>query len=248
MLAVLSDATGRYLHYVVIAILVAITVVQWRFEPVPAKELVRRVPPCVLGLLFFGLGISLFFHSQLGTGPWDVLHGGLGKRVGLPVGLVVNIVGLMILPIWIPLKLRVGLGTVLNALLIGVFVDLIKPRMHDAHAVWLQVVLAIAGVLIIGLGSALYIGAGLGSGPRDGLMIGLNRLGLSVRAGRTLIEATSLAIGWLLGGKIGVGTIMFLIGIGPTVQFLLPKFTLVPLAPPVLPSVPSTARNQTESA
>ncbi len=244
MFALLSDASGRYVHYAVIAILVIITIVQWRFEPVPTKELVRRVPPCVLGLFFFGLGIALFFHSQLGTGPWDVLHGGLGKRVGLPVGLVVNIVGLAILPIWIPLKLRVGLGTVLNALLIGVFVDLIKPRMHDAHAVWLQVALAIAGVLIIGLGSAFYIGAGLGSGPRDGLMIGLNRLGLSVRAGRTLIEAVSLALGWLLGGKIGVGTIMFLVGIGPTVQFLLPKFTLTPLVTPA----PLRAGSQAKSA
>jgi uncharacterized membrane protein YczE len=212
--------------YVVLALLAGLTALQWRDAPVSRQELIRRVPRCVGGLFCFSFGISLFFHSQLGTGPWDVLHGGLSNRSGLPVGLVINIVGLVLLPLWIPLSVRIGLGTVLNALLIGVFLDILKPRMHDASVLWLQLLLALFGVLIIGLGSGLYIGSGLGAGPRDGIMVGLTRLGLSVRAARTLIEAVTLFFGWLLGGKIGLGTIIFLVGIGPIIQVALPRLTL----------------------
>ena len=233
VLGVVSAAATKMVKYVVIALLALLTALQWRGNPVTARELVRRVPRCVVGLFGFALGISLFFHSQLGTGPWDVLHGGLSKSSGLPVGLIINIVGLVVLPLWIPLKVRIGLGTVLNALLIGVFLDILKPRMHDASALWLQLTLAVLGVLVIGIGSGLYIGAGLGAGPRDGIMVGLARLGLSVRAARTLVEAVTLAIGWLLGGKIGVGTIIFLVGIGPIVQFALPRLSLAPLQVPV---------------
>jgi uncharacterized membrane protein YczE len=231
VVAVVSPAVTTNLKYVVLGILAVLTALQWRDAPVSRRELVRRVPRCVGGLFCFAFGISLFFHSQLGTGPWDVLHGGLSKRSGLPVGLIINIVGLVVLPLWIPLKVRIGLGTVLNALLIGLFLDIVKPRMHDASAVWLQLVLAILGVLIIGIGSGLYIGAGLGAGPRDGIMVGLSRLGLSVRAARTLVEAVTLVVGWLLGGKIGLGTIIFLVGIGPIVQIALPRFSLAPLVP-----------------
>lgn len=231
-LSVVSARATTNVKYVVIALLALLTALQWRGAPVPARELVRRVPQCVAGLFCFALGIALFFHSQLGTGPWDVLHGGLSKISGLPVGVVINIVGLIVLPLWIPLKVRIGLGTVLNALLIGVFLDLVKPRMEDASDVWLQLVLAVLGVLIIGIGSGLYIGAGLGAGPRDGIMVGLARLGLSVRAARTLVEAVTLAVGWLLGGKIGLGTIIFLVGIGPIVQIALPRLSLAPLQTP----------------
>jgi uncharacterized membrane protein YczE len=243
MVGVVSAAATKNLKYAVIALLALLTALQWRGNPVTARELVRRVPRCVAGLFGFALGIALFFHSQLGTGPWDVLHGGLSNSTGLPVGLIINIVGLVVLPLWIPLKVRIGLGTVLNALLIGVFLDILKPRMHDASALWLQLTLAVLGVLVIGIGSGFYIGAGLGAGPRDGIMVGLARLGLSVRAARTLVEAVTLAVGWLLGGKIGVGTIIFLLGIGPIVQWALPRLSLPPLrvqAPTVEgPSAPS---------
>jgi uncharacterized membrane protein YczE len=228
-LAVVSPTVTTNVKYVVLAILALLTALQWRDAPVSRRELVRRVPRCVGGLFCFALGIALFFHSQLGTGPWDVLHGGLSKSSGLPVGLIINIVGLVVLPLWIPLKVRIGLGTVLNALLIGLFLDLIKPRMHDASAPWLQVVLAVVGVLIIGVGSGLYIGAGLGAGPRDGIMVGLSRLGLSVRVARTLVEAVTLLVGWFLGGKIGLGTVIFLVGIGPIVHVALPRLSLPPL-------------------
>jgi uncharacterized membrane protein YczE len=240
LLAGVSASTTHQVKYVVLALLAVLTAVQWRGAPVPMRELAHRVPRCVAGLFCFALGISLFFHSNLGTGPWDVLHGGLAKISGLPVGLVLNIVGLVILPLWIPLKVRIGLGTVLNALLIGVFLDILKPRMHDASAAWLQVVLAVLGVLIIGIGSGLYIGAGLGAGPRDGIMVGLSRLGLSVRAARTLVEAVTLAVGWLLGGKIGFGTIIFLVGIGPIVQVALPRLSLPPLQPLATTAEPSS--------
>jgi uncharacterized membrane protein YczE len=232
MPAVVSAAATKNVKYLVLALLAVLTALQWRDAPVSARELLRRVPQCVGGLFCFALGIALFFHSQLGTGPWDVLHGGLSKISGLPVGLIINIIGLIVLPLWIPLKVRIGLGTVLNALLIGVFLDMVKPRMHDASALWLQLTLAIVGVLIIGIGSGLYIGAGLGAGPRDGIMVGLSRLGLSVRAARTLVEAVTLLIGWLLGGKIGFGTIIFLVGIGPVVQVALPRLSLAPLPSP----------------
>ena len=230
--AVVSATATKNVKYVVLALLAVLTALQWRGAPVTARELVRRVPRCVAGLFCFALGIALFFHSKLGTGPWDVLHGGLSKISGLPVGLIINIVGLVVLPLWIPLKVRIGLGTVLNALLIGVFLDIVKPRMHDASALWLQLVLAVLGVVIIGVGSGLYIGAGLGAGPRDGIMVGLSRLGLSVRAARTLVEAVTLFVGWLLGGKMGLGTIIFLVGIGPIVQIALPRLSLPPLLPP----------------
>ena len=226
-----ATAPTKTVKYVVLAILAVLTALQWRGAPVSRRELVRRVPRCVGGLFCFALGIALFFHSQLGTGPWDVLHGGLSKISGLPVGLVINIVGLVVLPLWIPLKVRIGLGTVLNALLIGLFLDIVKPRMHDASAPWLQVLLAVLGVTIIGVGSGLYIGAGLGAGPRDGIMVGLTRLGLSVRSARTLVEAVTLLFGWLLGGKIGFGTIIFLFGIGPIVQYALPRLSLPQLQP-----------------
>ena len=232
MPAVVSAAATKNVKYLVLALLAVLTALQWRDAPVSARELLRRVPQCVAGLFCFALGIALFFHSQLGTGPWDVLHGGLSKISGLPVGLIINIIGLLVLPLWIPLKVRIGLGTVLNALLIGVFLDIVKPRMHDASAPWLQLSLAIVGVLIIGIGSGLYIGAGLGAGPRDGIMVGLSRLGMSVRAARTLVEAVTLLIGWLLGGKIGLGTIIFLMGIGPVVQVALPRLSLAPLPSP----------------
>ncbi len=246
LIGVVSPAVATNVKYVVLALLAVLTALQWRGNPVTARELVRRVPRCVGGLFCFALGIALFFHSQLGTGPWDVLHGGLSKRSGLPVGLIINIVGLVVLPLWIPLKVRIGLGTVLNALLIGVFLDILKPRMHDASALWLQLVLAVLGVVVIGIGSGLYIGAGLGAGPRDGIMVGLTRLGLSVRASRTLIESVTLVVGLLLGGKIGVGTVIFLVGIGPIVQMALPRLSLQPLQP--LQPLPPVSKAQYGSA
>jgi uncharacterized membrane protein YczE len=212
-----------------IAVLGSLTIWTLLRHPVPLLELKRRLPRCIAGLACFGIGISFFFSSTLGTGPWDVLHGGLARRTGLPTGVIINLLGIALLPIWIPLKERVGLGTVLNALVIGFVVDLVKPRLFHPTNLVIRVAFAVIGLFVIALGSGLYIGSGLGAGPRDGLMMGLKRLGMSVRTARTVIEAATLGIGWLLGGKIGFGTVLFLVGIGPLVQYSLKKLTLPPL-------------------
>jgi uncharacterized membrane protein YczE len=211
-------------------VLGTLTIWTARKHPVPRAELARRLPRCVLGLAFFGIGIAFFFASTLGTAPWDVLHGGLARITGLPTGVIINLVGIGILPLWIPLKERVGLGTVLNTLEIGVVVDLVKPLLPQPQNIVVKVVFALIGLVVIAVGSGLYIGSGLGTGPRDGLMMGLKRLGLSVRMARTLIEVVTLSLGFMLGGKVGVGTLLFLLGIGPLVQITLKQFSLPALS------------------
>ena len=220
----------------VIIVISALTIYRLRQDPVPRNELVRRLPRCLAGLACFGVGIGLFFSSKLGTGPWDVLHSGLANRFNLPVGVIINLVGLAILPLWFPLKEPIGLGTALNALEIGFVLDLVRPHLPVTNLMVWRIALALAGVVVIALGSGLYLGSGLGSGPRDGLMMGLNRLGLSIRAARTLIEIVTLVVGWILGGKIGAGTVIFLVGIGPLVQIFLPRLRLAPLPKRTRPS------------
>ena len=227
---------------VVIVIIGALTIVRLRKDPVPQRELVRRLPRCIAGLGCFGLGIGLFFAARLGVGPWDVLHGGLAKRLDLPVGVVINLVGLAILPLWVPLKEPIGLGTALNALEIGFVLDLVGPHLPTPDAFAQRLAFAVAGVVVIALGSGLYLGSGLGSGPRDGLMMGLNRLGLSIRSARTVVEVVTLGAGWALGGKIGLGTVVFLLGIGPLVQIFLPRLRLPPLAPRVVVASANVSR------
>ncbi len=214
---------------VVIVIISVLTIVRLRRDPIPRRELVRRLPRCIAGLACFGIGIGLFFSARLGVGPWDVLHGGLATRLNLPVGVVINLVGLAILPLWIPLKEPIGLGTALNALEIGLVLDLVGPHLPIPDVFAERVAFALAGVVVIAVGSGLYLGSGLGSGPRDGLMMGLNRLGLSIRSARTVIEIATLGVGWALGGKVGLGTVIFLLGIGPLVQIFLPRLRLPPL-------------------
>ncbi len=222
---------------VLILVLGSLAIWSIRTDPIPKAELIRRLPRCIVGLACFGIGIAFFFASNVGTGPWDVLHGGLAAKTGLPPGVIINIVGIAILPLWIPLKERVGLGTVLNALEIGLVLDVVKPNLHTPNNIVARVLFAVIGLVVIAIGSGLYIGSGLGAGPRDGIMMGLKRLGLSVRVARTLVEIFTLAIGWLLGGKIGFGTILFLVGIGPLVQITLKRFTLPPITSPItLPS------------
>lgn len=228
-------ASSTVFRLVLVAVLAALTVRSLRQRPVPPGELVRRVPRCVAGLVCFGVGISLFFAGDIGVPPWDVLHSGLARRTGADVGLVINVVALVLLPLWIPLRERIGVGTVLNALLIGTVVSAVNPRLPiGATADHLpgRIAYAVAGLVVVALGSGFYIGSGLGAGPRDGLMMGLSRLGLSIRAARTAIEATTMGLGWLLGGSIGVGTVLFLVGIGPLVQVFLPRLRLPPLAEP----------------
>lgn len=189
----------------------------------------ERLLRCVIGLALFGFGITLFIRADLGLAPWDVLHIGLAEVLDLSIGVVIIGVGVLLLLLWIPLRQRPGLGTVLNALEIGLVVDLTKPLIGEPDVLVLRVLMVAAGLFVIGIGSALYIGAGLGSGPRDGLMMGISkrRIGtraISVRVARTAIEMTVLVGGVLLGGTVGLGTVAFMLGIGPLVQQFLPRF------------------------
>lgn len=193
------------------------------------RQLSRLLP----GLAAAGLGIALVVRSDLGLGPWDVLHQGIAERTGISMGMVVLAVGVIVLATWVPLRQRPGLGTVLNVVLVGTTLDLclrVLPELAGPAARWSAL---LAGVAAVGLGSGLYLSAGLGPGPRDGVMTGLAARGASVRAVRTGIELSALALGWVLGGTVGVGTLVFALAIGPLVQFFLEVFA--PASPADVP-------------
>jgi len=194
------------------------------------RELVRRLPRCLFGLACFGLGISMIVRGDLGASPWDVFHLGLSKLTDVGLGTVLIIVSFIVLLLWIPLRQRVGIGTILNALEIGFTVDLILPHLPDtSHLVGRLAYLA-CGTLVVALGSGFYIGSGLGAGPRDGLVVGLNeRFGWSIRASRTTVEIIALLAGWALGGKIGIGTLFFALTIGPLAQIAIKHLRMAPL-------------------
>jgi uncharacterized membrane protein YczE len=186
---------------------------------IPIDRPVERIARCIAGLALFGVGISLLIDANLGAAPWDVFHTGVSELTGWPVGTIIIVTGIVILALWIPLKESPGLGTVLNAFEIGLVVGVALPIIPEPEALIPRIAMMLGGVVIIAIGSGLYIGAGLGPGPRDGLMTGLVvRTGLSVRLVRTSIEATVLTVGWLLGGTVGVGTVLYAFGIGPLVQ------------------------------
>ncbi len=196
----------------------------------PARqELRHRLPRLLVGLVTMGAGIAFMAVAELGLGPWDVLHQGLGERTGLGLGAVNIAVGALVLLLWLPLCQRPGLGTVLNVIIIGLVVDLTLALLPEVGHVGLRWVLMFAGVLGMAVGSGFYIGAGLGPGPRDGLMTGLADRGHTVRSVRTALEVTVLALGWLLGGTVGVGTLVQALTIGPLVQLALQVFGLPPL-------------------
>lgn len=185
----------------------------------------------MFGLALFGGGIAFILEAHLGAAPWDVFHQGVSELTGISVGIVIVLTGLTLLLLWIPLRQRPGVGTILNALEIGVVVDLALILIPDTDRLVARIAYLVVGLVIMGVGSGFYIGAGLGPGPRDGLMMGLSQRGISVRVARTLIEAAVLVVGLLLGGSIGIGTVAFTLGIGPLVQFFLPRLSLPPRLP-----------------
>lgn len=196
-----------------------------------SKLYAEKLARCVTGLAFFGFGITLFLRANLGLAPWDIFHKGLSKKLDISIGLVIIGGGLLLLLLWIPLRQRPGVGTILNALEIGFVVNLTKPLIGEPDQFIIRALMVVGGVLVIGLGSALYIGAGLGSGPRDGLMLGLSQRSIggrriSIRVARTTIELTVMIAGLFLGGSIGIGTLIFMFGIGPLVQLVLPRFEM----------------------
>jgi uncharacterized membrane protein YczE len=189
----------------------------------------RRLTQLLIGLALYGVSLALVLRAGLGLAPWDVLHQGLAERTGTTVGQMVILLSFVVLLLWIPLRERPGFGTVANALLVGVFVDLTMLVLDDAGSWPVRVALLVSGVLLNGLATALYIGASLGSGPRDGLMTGLvRRTGRSVRLVRTVLEVTVLGAGWLLGGTVGIGTLVYAVAIGPIAHALLPLVTIEP--------------------
>ncbi len=190
-----------------------------------SRSILPRLPGLLAGLVIFGLGIALMAQAGLGLGPWEAFHQGIGRLVGLELGTVSIILGIPILVLWWPLGERPGIGTLLNVVLIGTATNIGITVLPVAQGVAVQVAMMLAGVLVIAIGSGLYLAADLGAGPRDGLMTGLHhRFGWSIRRSRTAVEQTVLVAGFLLGGTIGIGTLVFALAIGPLVQICLGFF------------------------
>jgi uncharacterized membrane protein YczE len=187
----------------------------------------RRLVQLYVGLVLYGISLALMVRAQLGLDPWDVLHEGLANRLPLTFGQVVILVGALVLLAWIPLRQRPGLGTISNVFVIGLAVDAALAVLPAPEPMAWRITFLAAGVVLNSVATAAYIGARLGPGPRDGLMTGLvARTGRSVRIVRTSIELSVLAGGWLLGGTVGVGTVLYAISIGPLVHVLLPRLTV----------------------
>lgn len=191
--------------------------------------LMRRLIQLHLGLCLFGFALALMVRATLGLDPWNVFQQGLTGLTGLTLGQVSIAIGVVVMLAWIPLRQKPGYGTLANILVIGLTVDASLAVLPVFEGLWLRAALMVAGVVLNAVGCAAYIGAGMGPGPRDGLMTGLHqRLGWSVRVSRLSIEASVLAAGWLLGGAVGVGTVLYAAAMGPLVQLFLPMFTLSP--------------------
>ena len=196
-----------------------------------AGRLPRRLAQLMVGLVLYGVSLAMMIRGDLGLAPWDVLHSGITHHVDLSIGQVLTIVSFLLLILWIPLREMPGVGTVANAVVLGVSADATLAVLDRPDALWLRVVLTIGGILLCGFATAFYIGAQLGRGPRDGLMTGLHRrTGFSIRLVRTGLEVTVVLIGLALGGSLGIGTVLFALSIGPVAQALMPFF-LVDLAP-----------------
>ncbi len=186
------------------------------------------------GLVLYGFSIALMVRSHLGLAPWDVLHSGLTKHFPIDIGQALVIVSFVVMIAWIPLREMPGLGTISNAIVIGVSTDLFLVVLSRPDAMSVRIVLLVAGIVLQGVATAAYIGAQFGRGPRDGLMTGLSRRsGRSLRLVRTIMELALVVIGLLLGGVAGLGTIVYAVSIGPLSQALLPAFLVSPARPDV---------------
>lgn len=204
-----------------------------------AGRLPLRLTSLTVGLLLFALAMALMIRAQLGVDPWNVLHIGIAHHVPLSLGTLAILVGVLVLLTWIPLKQWPGLGTVANVLIIGLGLDLFLAIVPPVEGLGWQLCVFLLGVAVNGLGGAMYIGSHLGPGPRDGLMTGLHlRSGLSIRLIRTGIEVSVLALGWLLGGPVGLGTIAYALLIGPSIQLFM-RFAIIRLPEPAAAPEPA---------
>ena len=186
----------------------------------------RRLVRCVVGLSLFSVGISMQMNANIGAPPWDVFHQGIANQTGISIGKIIVLTGFSLLLLWIPLKQKPGLGTILNALEIGLVADIALAIIPEPSNMLIRVPMALLGIVVVAIGSGLYIGSALGPGPRDGLMTGLAKRGIPIRVGRTVVEVIVLVTGWLLGGQVGVATFAFAFGVGPLVHFFLPRLAV----------------------
>jgi uncharacterized membrane protein YczE len=199
----------------------------------------RRLIQLFVGLVLYGVSSSMLLLGGLGVDPWDVFHQGLSRRLGLGVGTWAIIVGLCVLLLWIPLRQRPGLGTICNVIVVGVVIDVMLATIHPVHGLPVQIAVMLVAVILNGIATGAYIGAGLGPGPRDGLMTGLAARGHSIRVMRTSIELTVLAVGWILGGTVGVGTVVYALGIGPIAHISIPRLAIGKPAEAPAPAQPT---------
>ncbi|WP_137990595.1 YczE/YyaS/YitT family protein [Streptomyces vilmorinianum] len=191
------------------------------------RRLTRRLTQLYVGLALYGISAALLVRAGLGLAPWSVLDQGLAERTGLTIGVVSIIVGAVVLLLWIPIRQRPGFGTVSNVFVVGVAMDGTLALVPDVHGWAGRIALMILSIVLNGVATGLYIAARLGPGPRDGLMTGLHRrTGRSIRVVRTAIEIAVVATGFLLGGTVGVGTILYAVSIGPLAQFFLRHFAI----------------------
>ena len=209
---------------------------------------VRRLVQLYAGLVLFGVSSSMLLLAGLGVDPWDVFHQGLSRRLGLGVGTWAIIVGAAVLLLWIPLRQRPGFGTLSNVVVVGLVIDVMLAVVPPVDGLGARIVVMLGGVVLNGIATGAYIGAGLGPGPRDGLMTGLAARGHSIRIVRTSIELTVLLTGWLLGGAVGVGTVVYALGIGPIAHVTIPRLR-IPLGEPAVtaPVTPPQATSLTPS-
>jgi uncharacterized membrane protein YczE len=183
----------------------------------------RRVLQLLIGLVLYGTGCALTVEAGLGVDPWTVFAQGVSIHTGLGIGWVTNIIGFLVLLVWIPLRQKPGLGTIANILLVGTTMQIVLGVIPPVAGLVAQLLVLVAGILLVAVASGLYIGAHFGPGPRDGLMTGMHaRLGWPVWLCRLTVEATVLVLGWLLGGTVGIGTVLFAVSIGPLVHLALP--------------------------
>lgn len=189
-------------------------------------ELRRRVPRLGIGILVLGVGVALTVRAELGIAPYDVLHQGIARVTGVDFGVVVIGLGLFILLLWFPLGQPFGVGTVVNVLTVGLVIDAALAAVPHVEPIAIRVPMLAVGTVLIGLGAGLYIGAGLGPGPRDGLMTAFARRGHPLWLVRTVLECSSLVVGYLLGGDVGVGTVLIAVSIGPLAHWFLARLHL----------------------
>ncbi len=189
-----------------------------------SNNFAARFTQLLIGLVAFGYSEALMVRARLGLGPWDVLHQGLARHTGLAIGTWVIIVGAAVLLLWWPLRQRPGIGTLCNVVIVGLALNVSLDLMPDPRSLGLRWAYLVGGTVLNGIATGAYIGAALGPGPRDGLMVGLANRGHSIRVVRTIIEVSVLVIGWALGGTVGIGTVLFALSIGPIAHVTIPFF------------------------